>query len=168
MIDENFGIEVNESKKAEPSFATISEITQTGIKILIDGADVAGDKEYKCNACASFAVGDRVKISKKSGSYVVEFPLGDPMSKSLIPSGGTDGQVVMKDGNEEGAVKWGTITEYDGPTIKGSGVSTLGFFGSAGAYKRSVTNITNYTSYNSAICTKINDIIAALRAYGLI
>ena len=166
MIDEDFGLSEKEEQKKEVSFATISEITQTGIKLIIDGSDEAGEKEYKCNAGVNFEVGDRVKISKKSGTYVVEFPIGNPNSRGELPSGGTNGQVLTK--NATGGVEWKTQQTYNGPTINGIGTSTIGFFGHVASRYQSVNRLTSYNTYTSSIGQKINDIIDALKAYGLL
>ena len=86
--------------------ATISNVSSTGVAILIDGDEEASSKEYKVNAAQRFAVGDRVKFRKNSGTYLVEYVVGSPMSRYPIPSEGSDGQVLTKDGTTPYAVKW--------------------------------------------------------------
>lgn len=88
--------------------ATISNVSSTGVTILIDGDEEVSSKEYKVNAAQRFAVGDRVKFRKNSGTYLVEYVVGSPMSRYPIPSGGSDGQVLTKDGTTAYAVKWAT------------------------------------------------------------
>ena len=85
MLEEDVLIE--ESPEPEDfSFATIASVTSTGVTLILDGQDNSGGKEYKCNACAVFEVGDRVKVHKDSGTLVVEFPLGNPGSRGLPAS----------------------------------------------------------------------------------
>lgn len=62
----------------ESSFATIADIKADGISLIFDGQDEPSEKHYKCNCFAVFANGDRVKVFKDSGTYVVEYPLGNP------------------------------------------------------------------------------------------
>ena len=89
--------------------ATVAAVGGTGVKLTIDGDEEAGDKYYKVNAGQLFAVGDRVKIHKNSGTYVVEFVVGSPMSRYPIPSGGSDGQVLTKNGSTNYSVKWANV-----------------------------------------------------------
>lgn len=86
--------------------ATVTEVTSTGIKIKIDGNESAGEKEYKCNSAQVFSVGDRVKITKNSGTIIIEYRVGSPCETVLIPSGGDDGDVLVKDGATDYKLKW--------------------------------------------------------------
>ena len=96
--------------------AVVTAVGSGGVKIRIDGDEEAGDKYYKVNRGALFAVGDRVKINKNSGTYIIEYAVGAPMSRYPIPSGGSDGQVLMKDGNNGYAVKWATLAIHNIPS----------------------------------------------------
>lgn len=62
----------------EASFATISEIFEDGVTLLFDGLDAPTTKRYKVNAFVVFHPGDRVRVIKASGTYVVEYPVGNP------------------------------------------------------------------------------------------
>lgn len=123
-------------EEAEEEFvlATISEVTANGVKLEIDGAGEAGDKEYKVNTIQKLKTGDRVKICKNSGTYMVEYKIGSPMADYPIPSGGTDGQYLVKDGSTDYSVKW-----VDGP----SEVHGIPSGGSQGQVLAK-TNATNY------------------------
>ena len=88
------------------SFATIDQIYDDGITLIFDGEETASEKHYKCNSFCIFAPGQRVRIIKDSGTYVVEYPVGNPNADAILPAGGTDGQVLTKDGNEGIASKW--------------------------------------------------------------
>ena len=112
MDDEIFE-EIKETEEAGEEndivLAAIATVGSTGVTIIMDGDDEAGDKEYKVNASALFSPGDRVKIHKNSGTYIVEYPVGAPMSKYPIPAGGSDGQYLAKDGSGGYGVKWATM-----------------------------------------------------------
>lgn len=88
--------------------ATVAAVGENGVTLLIDGNEESGTKEYRVNAAQLIQAGDRVKISRISGSYVVNFVVGSPMERYPIPSGGEDGQVLTKDGSSPYAVKWAT------------------------------------------------------------
>lgn len=88
------------------SFATIDQIYDDGITLIFDGEETASEKHYKCNSFCVFAAGQRVRVIKDSGTYVVEYPVGNPNADAILPAGGTDGQVLTKDGNEGIASKW--------------------------------------------------------------
>jgi hypothetical protein len=60
------------------SFATIAAKYSNGVTLIFDGETVASTKRYKVNKSASFAVGNRVKIFRDSGTYIVEYPIGNP------------------------------------------------------------------------------------------
>lgn len=106
LIDLN-EVVVEEEKQEEIVLATITAVGTDGVQIQIDGEEEAGEKEYKVNTAVKFAVGDRVKIFKNSGTYLIEYKFGAPMADYPIPAGGSDGQVLMKDGSNDFAVKWG-------------------------------------------------------------
>lgn len=88
------------------SFATIDQIYDDGITLIFDGEETASEKHYKCNSFCVFAAGQRVRVIKDSGTYVVEYPVGNPNADAILPTDGTDGQVLTKDGNEGIASKW--------------------------------------------------------------
>lgn len=106
LIDLN-EVVVEEEKQEEIVLATITAVGTDGVQIQIDGEEEAGEKEYKVNTSVKFAVGDRVKIFKNSGTYLIEYKFGAPMADYPIPAGGSDGQVLTKDGSNDFAVKWG-------------------------------------------------------------
>ena len=58
----------------EQSLATVTEIAEDGIVLDI------GEKHYKCSTGIVFKVGDRVKLIKDSGTYLVAFPIGAPIA----------------------------------------------------------------------------------------
>lgn len=109
-----------EEEQGEIVLATITEITTDGVKIMLDGDEEAGEKEYKVNAAQRFVTGDRVKVEKNSGTYIVEYVVGKPGRRYPIPSGGSDGQYLAKDGANNYAVKWATLPAMHGIPAGGS------------------------------------------------
>lgn len=63
---------------APQNFATIGEVYDDGVSLIFDGEENASEKHYKTNAFVVFHPGDRVRIISDSGTYVVEYPVGDP------------------------------------------------------------------------------------------
>ena len=104
------------SPAAEPDesgaqFATVGEVLDDGVTLIFDGQEEATDKHYRCNASVLLLPGDRVKVCKDSGTYVVEYVVGSPALRLLIPPGGASGQYLAKKGSDSYALKWAT-----GPT----------------------------------------------------
>lgn len=99
-----------EEGQTEIVLATVASVGENGVTITVDGSSEAGEKEYKVNSGVLFAAGDRVKIEKDSGTYIVEYPIGNPMERYPIPAGGSDGQVLTKDGSNPYKVKWGSAS----------------------------------------------------------
>lgn len=89
------------AEEVEIEFATITGISADGVTLKLDGEEESREKAYQCNAGVKFAVGDRVKIHKTSGTYVAEYPVGGPNTSvpEGLPSGGSDGQILKKTSN---------------------------------------------------------------------
>ena len=87
-----------EQEKAEVELATIVSIGTSGLVLKFDGEDEAREKDYKCNAGVKFKAGDRVKIHKMSGTYVVEYSIGAPNSAVPwgLPTGGSADQILRR------------------------------------------------------------------------
>ena len=109
LTDLNEVVEPVEENQEEIVLATVAEVTADGVKITIDGSEEAGEKEYKVNSSQLIKQGDRVKIHKNSGTYLIEYVIGSPMERYPIPSGGSSGQVLIKDGSDDFTVKWGNV-----------------------------------------------------------
>lgn len=62
----------------DASFATIAAIYDDGVTLKFDGMDASTEKRYQTNAFIVFKIGDRVRVIKDSGTYVVEYPVGAP------------------------------------------------------------------------------------------
>ena len=94
------------------TFAKVGEVFEDGVTLIFDAQQEEGasEKHYRCNAGIKIASGDRVKLLKDSGTYVVEYVVGAPNSDLEIPSGGSSGQVLMKTGSANTAYGWRTFT----------------------------------------------------------
>ena len=95
------------AEQVEVRLATVAEVTNDGVRLQFDGSDEATEKVYKCNSSCMFAQGDRVKVTKHSGTYLVDYVIGGPGEAGHgIPSGGSSGQVLAKSSNANYAVTW--------------------------------------------------------------
>ena len=100
-----------EETKQPVQLATIATVEEDGLTLLLDGAEEPTEKHYKCNVSARFAEGQRVAVLELSGSKVVMFAIGSPNAENAheIPPGGTNNQVLLKDGDTDYTLKWGTL-----------------------------------------------------------
>lgn len=78
MSADNVFLQEPEAQKPEVNFAVIGTIYSDGVTLIFDGEDDESVKHYKVNSFVVFAAGDRVRIVKDSGTYVVEYPVGNP------------------------------------------------------------------------------------------
>ena len=72
----------------EPSqinFATVMGVYEDGLQLKFDGEKEATSKRYRYNKSITFQLGDRVKVMRVSGTYVVEYPIGK--GKITLPPG---------------------------------------------------------------------------------
>ena len=74
---------------APQNFATIGEIYDDGVSLIFDGEEEPSEKHYKTNAFVVFQKGDRVRIISDSGTYVVEYPVGNPRKTMTADSATT-------------------------------------------------------------------------------
>ena len=58
--------------------AVVASVTANGVTLIFPGQSSATAKEYLCNTSATFAPGDRVKVAWVDGTYIVEYPIGQP------------------------------------------------------------------------------------------
>ena len=56
--------------------ATISTVYADGVSLIFDGQTEPTAKHYKVNTSVYFQHGDRVKVTKDSGTYIVEYVVG--------------------------------------------------------------------------------------------
>lgn len=64
--------------QAAAELATVGAKYTDGLSLIFDGQTAASEKHYKCNTSVPFQAGDRVKICRISGTYVVEYVVGNP------------------------------------------------------------------------------------------
>ena len=67
-----------EKPRSESMLATVAAVGQSGLRLIFDGQSSASGKYYKCNTSVVFHAGDRVKVTKMSGTYVVDYVVGSP------------------------------------------------------------------------------------------
>lgn len=90
---------------------------------------------------------------------------GDLKMESSIATFTSEGNAVLKKSLEVS----GTATFKGSVKIGGSTSSLIGFFNASGSSKKTVANITTPSSATTSdIATKLNSLLTALRAYGLI
>lgn len=69
----------NQDRQPTYLFASVAEVDETkGVRLLFDGTTIPTQKYYVCATNLTLAVGDRVKVCKDSGTYIVEYKLGLP------------------------------------------------------------------------------------------
>lgn len=56
--------------------ATVAAVYSDGITLIFDGQTAPTAKRYKFNTAVTFKSGQRVKVVKLSGTYIVEYPIG--------------------------------------------------------------------------------------------
>lgn len=68
---------MNKSKSERTDFlATVGAVYSDGLSLILDGQTEATAKHYKRNTAITFSKGQRVKVVKISGTYIVEYPVG--------------------------------------------------------------------------------------------
>ena len=97
------------------SFATIAAIYDDGVTLKFDGMDAPTEKHYQTNAFVVFKVGDRVRVIKDSGTYVVEYPVGAPR-KSFSADYATDAKTANKAANADYATSAGSANTASSAT----------------------------------------------------
>lgn len=99
----------------DASFATIAAIYDDGVTLKFDGMDAPTEKRYQTNAFVVFKVGDRVRVIKDSGTYVVEYPVGAPR-KSFSADYATDAKTANKAANADYATSAGSANTASSAT----------------------------------------------------
>lgn len=86
--------------------ATVATVESDGVTLIFDGETDPSEKHYKVNAGAQLSAGQRVLLQSISGTYVVLCAVGNPGRGSDIPPGGTNNQLLAKDGATDYKLKW--------------------------------------------------------------
>ena len=100
-------VETDPNEVQDASFAKIAAIYDDGVTLIFDGMEEATQKRYQTNSFVVFKVGDRVRVIKDSGTYVVEYPVGAPrksfnadQAKALWDDGAQDtGRIYLAHNN---------------------------------------------------------------------
>lgn len=87
-------IEIPDENLPENFLATVGAVYDDGLSLVLEGQTEATTKHYRCNTSVKFAAGDRVKVARISGSYVVEYVVGPPSS-----GGTTETPYALQRGN---------------------------------------------------------------------
>ena len=113
-----------QAEQEEILIATVGAVTETGVTLIFAGEESASEKTYQGNVSAALKAGDRVKITKDSGTYLIDYAVGVPGSAvggdAALPTGGTKGQALVKKSSADGDVEWGTISLTGGLPTGGS------------------------------------------------
>lgn len=192
MSEENLFVQEHPEKKTV-NFATVAEIYDDGISLIFDGEETPSEKHYKCNSFIVFVKGDRVRIAEDSGSYVVEYPVGNPRKSFEVDYAKTSGtadsaktaETAKKADKATTATRADTADEADDAkklngklesalsvetakyfTVRHRGTS-LGFFNTTATSRRAITNV-SVSANTTTLANKINEIINYLEAYGLL
>ena len=66
-------------ERSEPlsdvALATVYAVSGSTARLTFDGSSAPSTKYYKCNKAVTFKAGDRVKVCRISGTYIVEYPI---------------------------------------------------------------------------------------------
>ena len=62
----------------EMTFAKIAQVYSDGVTLIFPGETAASKKRYKTNTSVLFKAGDKVRVIKKNGTYIVEYAIGNP------------------------------------------------------------------------------------------
>lgn len=103
-----------QAEQEEIRIATVGAVTETGVTLIFAGEESASEKTYQGNVSAALKAGDRVKITKDSGTCLIDYAVGVPGSAvgedtPELPAGGTKGQALVKKSSADGDVEWDTI-----------------------------------------------------------
>lgn len=80
---------VIQTEPADASFAEVWGVFSDGLALVFEGSSEVSEKHYKCNRTCVFHTFDRVRVIKDSGTYVVEYPVGDPITELYADTAGT-------------------------------------------------------------------------------
>lgn len=90
-----------QAEQEEILIATVGAVTETGVTLIFAGEESASEKTYQGNVSAALKAGDRVKITKDSGTYLIDYAVGVPGSAieedtPELPAGGTKGRLSSR------------------------------------------------------------------------
>lgn len=75
IYQEQEALFLQKRRPAAAKFATVVAVSGGKATLKFDGETAVTQKGYKYNATLSLTAGDRVKVNKVSGTYVIEYKL---------------------------------------------------------------------------------------------
>ena len=75
IYQEQEALFLQKRRPAAAKFDTVVAVSGGKATLKFDGETAATQKGYKYNAALSLTAGDRVKVNKVSGTYVIEYKL---------------------------------------------------------------------------------------------
>ena len=75
IYQEQEALFLQKRRPAAAKFATVVAVSGGKATFKFDGETAVTQKGYKYNAALSLTAGDRVKVNKVSGTYVIEYKL---------------------------------------------------------------------------------------------
>ena len=88
---------------SQANFATVVGVYEDGLQLQFDGETESSSKKYRYNKSITFKLGDRVKVTRVSGTYVVEYPVGK--TKFSVPPDNVSG-ISTSVGETEVSILW--------------------------------------------------------------
>lgn len=107
-----------QKQEPEVNFATIGAVYADGVTLIFDGETEPTTKHYKCNSAIVFLAGDRVRIIRDSGTYVVEYPVGDPKTTLAADSAAKLATARTLSISDATAANTGAGVSFDGSANK--------------------------------------------------
>lgn len=105
------------SEKQTDFLATIGAVYSDGVTLIFDGQTQPTTKRYKRNKSVTFTPGQRVKVVKISGTYIVEYPVSAQSGGTNPPAGdGEDGDLGLM-GDETGGVFVVEVVDLEEGTV---------------------------------------------------
>lgn len=183
MITTDELVEMMESEQQSPfKLGTVVALFENGTaKIQFDGEEEASEKEYAYLANYSPKEGDRVLLASVAGTYIIFDKI---KYKEKPESAGQlfrlEGNVIKADYNMELKGWIDALNNVSGgrsyfPSMRVDALAhtaspssyRLGFFGYSPTYQRQVLTLSSSADL-SAVINRLNTLINALKAYGLI
>lgn len=183
MITTDELVEMMESEQQSPfKLGTVVALFENGTaKIQFDGEEEASEKEYAYLASYSPEEGDRVLLASVAGTYIIFDKI---KYKEKPESSGQlfrlEGNVIKADYNMELKGWIDALNNVSGgrsyfPSMRVDAFAhtaspssyRLGFFGYSPTYQRQVLTLSSSADL-SAVISRLNTLINALKAYGLI
>ena len=152
--------------QAEFVCATVTAVTASGVRILVDGETTATQKEYKRLASyAAPAVGDRVVAMQQSGTFVILGPISNGGASAVLPieagGSGCAGTFVTQDIDEILT----TNEDYEVSSASYAQWGKLATLYVAGEFKKASSSSSDDTTAFTMVAGKRPKVTTAARAW---